>query len=83
MAETRKTEIGAHFRKAGSTGRKTHVFSTNGHWSFFKEGANKVKGRYQSRKEAVQAAKQMLAIYKSDELVIHRADGTVEQLIAV
>lgn len=80
MSTDRKKILSAKFRTAGSSGKKIHVMSRQGHWVIFKEGANKVMSEFTTKKTAILNGKKFLNAEEANVLVIHREDGSVERL---
>ncbi len=80
MSTDRKKILSAKFRTAGSSGKKIHVMSRQGHWVVFKEGANKVMSEFSTKRTAIINGKKILNTEEADILVVHREDGSVERL---
>jgi hypothetical protein len=75
----RIVRLGNRFKEAGSSGRKAHVIFRNGKWAVFKEGtANAVA--YPSKIRAVKEASRMVKNGKSERVVIHKSDGSVDKV---
>ncbi|MGH7541550.1 MAG: DUF2188 domain-containing protein, partial [Gemmatimonadota bacterium] len=57
-----------------------HVARDDDRWVVKAEGARRSVSRHKTKREAVQAGRARAAAEPPGKLVIHRADGTVEQV---
>lgn len=73
--------LSSRLRKASSEGNKAHVMRSRGNWIIFKENDQKVIARYTTRFAAFNRAKQILSSGDADGVVLHRADGKVEEIL--
>ncbi|TMU57476.1 DUF2188 domain-containing protein [Flagellimonas algicola] len=71
------------FRNAGPTGNKLHVFHRSGRWVLLKEGASRASSIHDSKAAAITKAKALFDLHKSEALVIHQPDGSIENFITV
>lgn len=80
MLANRKQILSSRFRNAGASGNKIHIMSRNGHWVIFREGSEKIISEFDTKKDALLNGKKFLNTDKSNILVIHKTDGSVEKL---
>jgi hypothetical protein len=55
-----------------------HVIRRDSGWSVKRQGASRAASIHKTQQEAIEAAKQITLQNKSAEIVVHRADGTIQ-----
>jgi hypothetical protein len=80
MENARVVRLGTRFKEAGASGKKAHIISRNGKWAIFREGTDEVVATFRTKASAMKGARRMVLNGKSDRIVVHRADGSVEKV---
>ena len=55
-----------------------HVLPTDGGWSVKMEGADRASSKHETKKEALETARELVKSREPSQLVIHRLDGTIQ-----
>ena len=76
----RKSRLAERFKQAGATlDNNLHIIIWEGKWLLIKEGSQRALGTYRSKSEAKKKAMDYLKNGKTEEVVIHQKDGSVEE----
>lgn len=82
VSNTRIEEVARLLRQSSMTNsNRIHIISRGNRWVVKKEGMSRASRILDSKKKAINNAKQKLVLGKTSKIVVHRKDGTVERVI--
>ena len=60
---------------------RIHIISQSGRWAVWKEGADRATRVYDTRREAVQAARELQKADPSKVIVVHNTDASIQKVL--